>query len=106
MLATLAGLAALVAALVFAASAADVVDGHVGDLLGTPTTVASSVTPAWVLAALGGAAVAVAGAWTGARGRRWPALGSRYERRGPATAQLSPWDAQDAGRDPTDDLVE
>ena len=104
--AILAGLAAIAAALVFATSAADVVDGHVGGLLGTPTAVAASVTPAWVLAALGGTAVVASGAWTVVQGRRWPVLGSRYERRGHAEAHLSPWEAQDAGRDPTDDLVE
>jgi uncharacterized membrane protein (TIGR02234 family) len=105
-LATLAGAAAVASALVFVASSAAVVDAHVGEVVGSPVSVVASVTPAWVLAALGGGLVVSAGGWTALRGTRWPVLGSRYERNGSASARLSPWDAQDAGRDPTDDLVE
>jgi hypothetical protein len=48
----------------------------------------------------------VASGWTLARGRQWPTLGSRYERRSRTTRAVSAWDAQDMGQDPTDDLVE
>lgn len=77
-----------------------------------------------VLCALGGLAVALAGALATARGHRWPALGTRYERpasgrgeRGagdraegdrPAAARdggpvasTQAWDALDRGEDPT-----
>jgi LPXTG-motif cell wall-anchored protein len=58
-----------------------------------------------VATALGGLLVAGAGGLTLVRGRRWPALGTRYER--PAGAARSPqtdaelWDALDRGDDPT-----
>ncbi len=56
------------------------------------------------LSLVGGLLVAGVGAWTLARGRQWPTLGSRYDsassrRRSPRP--LSAWDAQDRGLDPT-----
>ncbi len=63
-------------------------------------------TLAWLPALLAGLGVAVAGGWIVARGRGWPSLGSRYDRAGPTARDVSPWAAQDLGRDPTDDLVE
>lgn len=68
-------------------------------LLGPPTGVdpatgADLVTdpsgPAWpLLCGLGGLALAGGGAWTLARGQRWPAMGARYER-GADTATPGP----------------
>jgi hypothetical protein len=52
----------------------------------------------WLCAA-GGAVVAAAGVVAAVRGRRWPALGSRYER--PAKTGSHIWDALDRGDDPT-----
>ena len=47
-----------------------------------------------------GIIVALVGVMTVAIGQRWPRLGGRYEgRRNPSGA--SPWDAMDAGQDPT-----
>ncbi|MFM7064084.1 MAG: Trp biosynthesis-associated membrane protein [Actinomycetes bacterium] len=60
----------------------------------------------WLLALASGLVVVVACAVTVVRGRGWPALGSRYERRGRQARHLTAWEAQDLGRDPTDDLVE
>jgi hypothetical protein len=65
-----------------------------------------------VLAAVGGAAVAVAGALAIGYGRRWPAMGARYERAEPWSgsrttadpSRRSPeqlWEALDRGEDPT-----
>jgi Tryptophan-associated transmembrane protein (Trp_oprn_chp) len=58
-----------------------------------------------VLCALGGLAVAGAGGFAAARGRTWPAMGSRYERTAPipqdARNDASLWDAIDRGEDPT-----
>lgn len=69
------------------------------------------------LCVVGGLAVALAGALTVAYGRRWPAMGTRYERRAgrrqttsdrpiPAVrdgsvASAQAWDALDRGEDPT-----
>jgi hypothetical protein len=58
----------------------------------------------WLVALVAGAAIAAVGGSAAARGRRWPAMGGRYER--PTSRRLSDWDAQDMGQDPTDDLVE
>jgi Tryptophan-associated transmembrane protein (Trp_oprn_chp) len=81
-----------------------------------------------VLCALGGAALAAGGGLTAVRGRGWPALGARYERRAPDVAgsrvlrerageeerralrdrapgsggTVAAWDALDRGEDPTD----
>lgn len=87
--------------------------GLLAGLAGMAGAVAFAVAPpdgasrvSWLLAALAGAVVAGAAAWTLARGRSWPVMGGRYERRAKARREISAWDAQDLGRDPTDDLVE
>lgn len=59
-----------------------------------------------VTTALGGLLVAGAGGLALARGRRWPALGARYDRPAGATARAPKsgaelWDALDRGDDPT-----
>ncbi len=64
------------------------------------------VGPGWLVAVVAGLVVTFAGAMTVIRGRQWPTMGVRYERR-PRTAQVtSDWEALDLGQDPTDDLVE
>mgnify|MGYP000903385604 CR=1 FL=1 len=94
--AVVAGLAGVAGALVFAGrSSAMVVEVHDG-------ADAVSATPAWLLAVAAGALVVAAGAWTFARGAGWAVLSARYERR-PQKADVSPWQAQDLGLDPTDD---
>ena len=85
----LAGLAGVGGAVAFAVAPADGASG-----------------PAWMAAAAAGLVVVTAAAWTLARGRGWPVMGGRYERRAKARREVSAWDAQDLGRDPTDDLVE
>lgn len=102
----LAGVVGAGAAVAFALSPESFVDAAVGLELGVDTSVTSETVAGWIIAVLGGAAVAVASGWTLARGRRWPTLGSRYERRSTSTRAVSAWDAQDVGQDPTDDLVE
>ena len=85
----------------------------VGALLG-PVRLLASGEPRtgawWVAAAAGGALVIGAGAWTIRSGRSWPSMGARYDRQAgdgaPRPRPVSDWEAQDAGRDPTDDLVE
>ena len=55
---------------------------------------------------VGGLAVTVAAVWAMARGRRWPAMGGRYERarkQPGASSRLAAWDALDHGVDPTED---
>ena len=82
-------------------------------LVGLAGAVAFAVAPSeepsgasWLAAVLAGAVVAGAAVWTLVRGRAWPVMGGRYERRAKARREISAWDAQDLGRDPTDDLVE
>lgn len=70
---------------------------------------------AWpVVAALGGVGLTVGGVLTVRRGRRWPAMGARYERRaaasrtrpaadGGAPDTVATWEALDRGDDPTAD---
>ena len=64
----------------------------------------------WMVAAVAGVLAAAAGVWTVRRGRGWPSMGARYDRGSADDAgrarPVSDWDAQDLGRDPTDDLVE
>jgi hypothetical protein len=83
-----------------------------GIVLGAAYAVAQQeVRPWWpVVAAVGGLAVFDAGWLTVRRGRSWPALGARYERRAAddtGTAgrvdSRSLWDALDRGGDPTQD---
>ena len=102
----LAGLAGAGAAVAFAVAPGALVDATVGAGLGIDIAVVSQATAGWVVAVAGGAAVVVASGWTLVRGRQWPTLGSRYERRTRSTRAVSAWDAQDLGQDPTDDLVE
>lgn len=102
----LAGVVGAGAAVAFALSPGSFVDAAVGLELGVDASVTSSTAAGWVPAVLAGAAVVIASGWTLARGRQWPTLGSRYERRSRATRAVSAWDAQDMGQDPTDDLVE
>jgi hypothetical protein len=65
--------------------------------------VGADPTAGWpLLAAAGGLAVAAAGALAVARGDRWPAMGSRYERNRPDQAgEADLWRALDRGEDPT-----
>ncbi|HZN18697.1 MAG TPA: Trp biosynthesis-associated membrane protein [Micromonosporaceae bacterium] len=66
---------------------------------------AAGARAGWPTACLfGGVLVAGAGAAVLRRGRDWPALGSRYDRRPPVTRGDTPeelWDALDRGEDPT-----
>lgn len=94
------------AAVGFAASPSSSAEAAVRALTGGPGNGAVSVTPWWLLAVVGGLIALVGAAWTVARGRCWPAMGARYERRAKDRAAISPWEAQDLGQDPTDDLVE
>jgi hypothetical protein len=102
----LAGLVGAATAVVFVISPASFVDAAAGLLLGADTSVQSTTAAGWVSAVVGGVGVIVASGWTLVRGRQWPTLGSRYERRSRSTRAVSAWDAQDLGQDPTDDLVE
>lgn len=95
-IAVLAGLAGVVGGVVFAVRPAQVVaDVHDG-----ATDV--SATGAWPLAVVAGAVVVGAAVWTFGRGTRWPTLGARYERRA-TSADISDWQKQDLGLDPTDE---
>ena len=105
-LTALAGLAGVAGATAFALMPSAAVDAAVSSLLGVDVDVPSSPTQAWILAVIGGLAVAIAGGWTAIRGRGWPSLGRRYERRPKEERAVSDWEAQDLGQDPTDDLVE
>jgi uncharacterized membrane protein (TIGR02234 family) len=68
---------------------------------GVPATASSW----WVVAALGGALVAVGGLLAVLHGSRWPTMGGRYERssRPRAREAESAWDQLDHGVDPTVD---
>lgn len=107
------------AALVWAAARAlagglRVAAAEVSVVVGTPVAEISAVWPAATVAA--GVLGAVAGVVVVVRGRRWPAMGSRYER-GTAPGAAAPvaarprtdeerahlaWNALDRGEDPTD----
>ncbi len=105
-IALIAGLTALAASVDFARAPGVAVDAAVSALAGTESYVASTSTSSWFVAALSGALVALVAAVVAVRGRRWPSLGRRYGRTPARPADMSAWDAQDNGRDPTDDLVE
>ncbi len=105
-LATLAGVAGAAGGVIFGFMPRMVVDDAVSALQGAETYVMSSPTQAWIVAVVCGLIVAIAGGWTAIRGRRWPSLGSRYDRAPAAASRPSDWEAQDLGQDPTDDLVE
>jgi hypothetical protein len=67
-------------------------------------TAHDDVRPAWpVLCVVGGAVVAAVGVAAVVSGRRWPAMGGRYERAATRPADTSVWDALDRGEDPTAD---
>ena len=102
----IAGLAVAVVAVSFAVAPSPAIDAAARAEIGSSVSVAAAVTGWWALSLLGGVLAAVAGLWTVVRGRRWPAMGARYERTPPRTAAVTPWDAMDKGQDPTDDLVE
>jgi LPXTG-motif cell wall-anchored protein len=74
------------------------------------------VTVAWpVLAVVASVLIGYGGGLAAVRGRRWPAMGSRYERPraprtpaedqpqhiGPSASDVAMWDALDRGEDPT-----
>lgn len=62
-----------------------------------------------LMALLGGLLVTSAALWSALQGRRWPAMGGRYERTpGPeaSSSRRAAWDALDQGHDPTDDPTE
>lgn len=70
------------------------------------------VRTAWpLLSAFGGLLVTAGGGYAAVRGRGWPTMGARYERRARAAADRperapdpnrAAWDALDRGEDPTD----
>lgn len=69
--------------------------------VGIVAAAAPSLPAGWpALCALGGGAVAAAGALAVVRGRRWSGMGTRYERAAPVTGS-DLWDALDRGEDPT-----
>lgn len=111
LLATRGGMRAVVGVIVLAAGlglAAGGVDG---------LTRVAGVSPFWPLLCVpAGLLVAAAGAYAVARGRAWPAMGLRYERRrpapvspaedqvqriGPSPSDVAMWDALDRGEDPS-----
>lgn len=97
----LAGLGAAAACIVFAIRPSGVIENATKALAGSSASISVATTPWWVLSLLGGAVAALAGAWTLRSGRRWPAMGSRYERSPRAASTTSAWDALDKGTDPT-----
>jgi hypothetical protein len=76
---------------------------------GAAVAIAGGASAGWpVLCALGGLVVTGTGGFTAVRGRTWPSMGSRYERRRTgepvrqdARNDASLWDAIDRGEDPT-----
>jgi len=100
----IAGLVGLAVAFVFALSPSGSIDAAAQSIVGSSVSVSISMTVWWVLSLIGGVLAAVAGSWTALRGRRWPTLGSRYERTPRRAAAVSTWDAMDKGQDPTDDV--
>jgi uncharacterized membrane protein (TIGR02234 family) len=100
------GVIAVVVALHVAIDPASSVAGAVAAATGrrgvAATTVSVSAWP-W-LTAVGGLVAAAVGALTVAHGRRWPAMGRRYEAaasRPVKDDETSMWDALDRGDDPT-----
>ncbi len=74
--------------------------------LGLVAGAATHLNNGWALAtALGGLAVAAAGALTVVRGKEWPGLAARYDRpsrpAGKPQTDAQVWDALDRGDDPT-----
>ncbi len=101
-----AGAAAAAAAVAFGASPAAILESAAGGSSGSAARLVATPTGWWMAALAGGLMVIGMAGWVLARGRTWPALGSRYERAGARERELSAWQAQDLGQDPTDDLVE
>ena len=93
--ALLAGVAGVVGAIAFAARVPEAIASVEAGAS------AQAATPAWVLAVAAGSLVVASSAWTFLRGSTWPALGARYERSVPRT-EVSAWQAQDLGLDPTE----
>ena len=83
LLAFVAGLAGAVGGIAFAVAPARFIDGVASS--GQATV---QLGFGWLLAVIAGLAVAGAAALTVARGRQWPTMGVRYERR-PATARVT-----------------
>ena len=96
---------------------ADVVTDRLRSFGVPASALTTDVAPAWpVVAVVGGVLGIAAGLLAGVRGRRWPAMGRRYERPdGTASAQVRPapevsdeqraqsaWTALDRGEDPTE----
>ena len=102
----LASLGIAAASLAFAAVPATVVQQALAPELGDDALLALTATGWWAAALLGSALVGYSACWTMLRGRGWPSLGARYERRRALAPATSAWDALDKGQDPTDDLVE
>jgi hypothetical protein len=102
----LAGVAGAGVAVAFGLAPEPAIDAAVAAGVGGGASAASQAVAGWAAAVVGGVVVIAASVWTLVRGRRWPTLGTRYERRSRSERSLSPWDAQDMGQDPTDDLVE
>jgi uncharacterized membrane protein (TIGR02234 family) len=102
----LAGLGASAGALWFAVASPTLVSDAVAVQADASAINAADASGAWLIALVGGLAVVVAGLLAVLRGHRWPTMGSRYERNGPAPTTRSAWDLQDMGQDPTEDLVE
>ena len=94
------------AAVAFGLAPEPAIDAAVAAGVGRGASAPSQAVAGWAAAVAGGVVVIAASGWTLVRGRRWPTLGTRYERRSRSERALSPWDAQDMGQDPTDDLVE
>jgi len=108
-IAFLAGVAGLTGAVWFVVARTGLVEAAARTLTSQAGDSAASASQAglgWLVTAIGGLLVSVAAAWTIVSGRRWPAMGARYERTPSRRAAMSPWDALDMGQDPTDDLVE
>lgn len=77
----------------------DVAGRAIGHTSAEPASVAGTVWP-W-LCLLAGLLVAVAGALTTARGRRWPGMSSRYDAPAVTRGSGGQWEALDRGEDPT-----
>jgi uncharacterized membrane protein (TIGR02234 family) len=93
---------------------ADVVTDRLRSLGVPASALASDLSPVWpVLAVIGGVLGVAAGLATVVRGRRWPAMGRRYERPAdPGATRPAPteeqrgqsaWTALDRGEDPTEE---
>jgi uncharacterized membrane protein (TIGR02234 family) len=76
------------------------------EAFGVPGTAVHVSLSGWaVVVALAGLVAVVSGLLVGVNGRRWPALGARYEapdrQARPAETMATAWDALDRGEDPT-----